>query len=184
MSQYDHLTAPRGSGSSSSLVWAAAFALLCGCGPGEPAPPPRPPEVSLEDVQARAWRGADLAASGTADRVVYRRDTGSVTATNAHVDIPRPVPPDLSLSAPTLAGDLRSRVWKGEGGVVLTRGDAVARTPSARFAESDGMVRGDEPVEIVGPGYRMSGPAFTADPRTGDLRIRGGVRLRADGKAP
>lgn len=135
-------------------------------------------------MQFRAWRGPDLAASGSADRTVYRRDDGTVQATRARVTIPRPGMPDLSIEAPELRGDLGARTWAARGGVVLTRGDAVARTPSARWAESDGIVRGDEPVELTGPGYRLTGPAFTADPGTGDVDVRGGVRLVADGGRP
>jgi hypothetical protein len=138
----------------------------------------------MEGVQFRAWRGADLAASGTADRVVYRRSSGGVEASGVAVTVPRPGLPDLAVSAPAMTGDLGARTWKARGGVVLTRGDATARTPTARWAEADGMVRGDEPVEVTGPGYRLAGPAFTADPTTGNLEIRGGVRLVAGGAAP
>lgn len=132
----------------------------------------------------RAWRGAELAASGTASSATYRRDTGAVLAEGARVAIPRPGEPGLEASAPVLRGDVRSRTWTGEGGVLLTRGDVEARTPSARFAEKDGQVRGDEPVVVSGPGWRLSGPAFTADPRSGDVEIHGGVRLRAAGARP
>jgi hypothetical protein len=140
--------------------------------------------VSLEKMQFRAWRGADLTASGAADRAVYRRNSGEVVAFVASVTVPRPGMPDLAVSAPELEGDLGARTWVARGGVVLTRGDATARTPTARWAESDGMVRGDETVEVTGPTYRLSGPAFTADPRSGDLAIRGGVRLVAGGARP
>lgn len=162
----------------------ASILLLAGCEAAEPTPKTNPPEVRLENVQFRAWRGADLTASGAADRTVYRRDDGTVVASTARVTVPRPGMPDLSVSAPELQGNLAARTWSARGGVVLTRGDAVARTPSARWAESDGVVRGDEPVELTGPGYRLSGPAFVADPRTGDVEIRGGVRLVAGGVRP
>jgi hypothetical protein len=140
--------------------------------------------VGLESVHFRAWRGAGLVASGTADRVVYRRNSGEVNATGVHVTVPRPDMPDLAVSAPALTGDLEARTWAAAGGVVLTRGDATARTPTARWAEADGMVRGDEPVTVTGPAYRLGGPAFTADPRSGDVEIRGGVRLVAGGPPP
>jgi hypothetical protein len=140
--------------------------------------------VNLEEIQFRAWRGGDLAASGTAARATLRRDTGTVRALDAHVDVPRPGEPGVSASAPVLTGDTRTRSWKGEGGIVLTRGDVEARTASARFAEADGRVRGDEPVVVTGPGWRLSGPAFTADPRSGDVEIHGGARLVADGVRP
>jgi hypothetical protein len=162
----------------------ASILLLGGCDVADPLVESRPPEVSLENVQFRAWRGADLAASGAAARTVYRRDPGTVVASAARVTVPRPGMPDLAVSAPELVGDLGARAWSARGGVVLTRGDATARTPTARWAESDGIVRGDEPVELTGPGYRLAGPAFTADPRTGDVEIRGGVRLVARGARP
>ena len=135
-------------------------------------------------MQFRAWRGADLAASGAADRVVYHRESGEVVARVARVTVPRPGMPALAVSAPELEGDLAARTWAARGGVVLTRGDTTARTPTARWAEGDGMVRGDEPVEVTGPTYRLTGPAFVADPRSGDVEIRGGVRLTAGGTLP
>ncbi len=138
----------------------------------------------MDGVQFRAWRGAGLAASGTADRVVYRRNSGEVEGTGVRVIVPRPGMPELAVSAPNLSGDLGARTWAAGGGVVLTRGDAIARTPTARWAEADGMVRGDEPVLVSGPAYRLSGPAFTANPGTGDVAIRGGVRLVAGGPPP
>jgi hypothetical protein len=138
----------------------------------------------MEGVQFRAWRGAALAASGTADRAVYRRTSGEVEASGVRVTVPRAGLPDLAVSAPELTGDLGARTWAGGGGVVLTRGDVVVRTPTARWAEADGLVRGDEPVEVTGPAYRLAGPAFIADPRSGDLEIRGGVRLVAGGASP
>jgi lipopolysaccharide export system protein LptC len=138
--------------------------------------------VKLEGVQFRAWREGLPSATGTAAQATYRRDTGEVRATDARVPLPRPGVPDLAVEAPVLTGDTKLRTFRGEGGVVLTRGDAVARTPSARWTEGDGLVRGDEAVEVSGPGYRLAGPAFTADPRTGDVEIRGGVRLVAGGR--
>jgi hypothetical protein len=161
----------------------AALSVV-GCDAAEPAVEPHPPEVALEGVRFRAWRGAELAASGTAARAVYHRDSGLVDATDARVNVPRPGAPDLDVSAPALQGDLPARTWRASGGVVLTRGDASARTPSARWAEADGLVRGDEAVRLSGPGYQLDGPSFTADPRTGDVDVRGGVRLVAGGARP
>jgi hypothetical protein len=151
--------------------------LLAGCGASEPPGSGTEPEIRLETVQFRAYRGADPSASGQAARAVYRRTSGEVEASDAQVTLPSPGAPDLTITAPVLVGDLAARTWSASGGVVLFRGDATARTASARYSAQDGRVRGDEPVEVAGPGYRLAGPAFTADPATGDVEIRGGVRL-------
>jgi Ca2+-transporting ATPase len=68
---------------------------------------------------------------------------------------------------------------EADGGLVAVRDRDEARTASARYAASDGVVRGDRPIEISGPGYRLAGPAFTLDPRAATLAVRGGVRLVA-----
>ncbi len=135
-------------------------------------------------MRFQAHRGNELTASGTADQAVYRRDTGGVTASGVRVAAPRPGMPELGVAAASVSGDLASRSWTASGGVVLTRGDATARTASARYAASDGLVRGDEAVEVTGPGYRLTGPSFVADPASGDVDVRGGVRLVAQGVRP
>ncbi len=165
------------------LACAASIAVLAGCDTGAPSAHPPPPGVRLEGVQFRAWREGALSASGTAARATYRKDTGAVVAEDARVTIPRPGTPDILVSAPRVEGTPGSRAWTARGGVVLTRGDATARTPSARWSGEDGQVRGDEPVVVTGPGYRLEGPSFTADPGTGDVEIRDGVRLVAGGEA-
>jgi hypothetical protein len=139
--------------------------------------------VTLEEVRFRAFRGGELAASGTAAKASYRRDTGAVEALDATVQVPRPGTPRLDVAARTLRGELGADAWDAEGGVVLTRGDATVRTESARWTGADGLVRGDRPVEVTGPGYRLTGSRFTADPRTGDVDVRGDVRLVAGGGA-
>jgi hypothetical protein len=133
--------------------------------------------MRLETIQFRAYRGANLSASGTAAQATYRRNSGEIQAASARVTLPGQGTPDLTVIAPILVGDLAARTWSARGGVVLERGDTTARTGSARYAGADGIVRGDEPVEVVGPGYRLAGPSFAADPATGDVEIRGGVRL-------
>jgi hypothetical protein len=138
--------------------------------------------MRLETIQFRAYRGADPSASGTASQGTYRRNSGEIEAASARVTLPGQGTPDLTVIAPILVGDLAARTWSARGGVVLERGDTTARTGSARYAGADGIVRGDEPVEVVGPGYRLAGPSFTADPATGDVEIRGGVRLVGTGE--
>jgi hypothetical protein len=137
--------------------------------------------MRLETLQFRAYRGADLSATGTAAQATYRRSSGEIEATFARVMLPGRGTPDLTVSAPVLVSDLHARTWSARGGVMLERAGATARTASARYAGADGIVRGDEPVEVVGPGYRLAGPSFASDPATGDVEIRGGVRLVGTG---
>ncbi|HQR30421.1 MAG TPA: hypothetical protein PLL32_08425, partial [Anaeromyxobacteraceae bacterium] len=111
----------------------------------------------MEEVRFRAFRGGDLAASGTAARAWYRRDTGAVEAEEATVQVPRSGMPGIEVAARTLRGEVGANAWDAGGGVVLTRGDVTARTESARWTGADGLVRGDRPVEITGPGYRLTG---------------------------
>jgi hypothetical protein len=134
-------------------------------------------------VEFRAYRGDALTASGRASQATYLRTSGEVTASDVQVTAPRPGTPAIDVDAPAVQGDLPSRTWTATGGVVLRRGDATARTASARWAAKEGLVRGDEPVEVEGPGYRLRGPSFTADPETGDVDVRGGVRLVVTGGA-
>jgi hypothetical protein len=164
-------------------VWAcsASIVLLAGCEAGETAGTGTPPELRLETVQFRAYRGGEASARGTAAQAVYRRSSGEIEATDARVTLPGRDAPDVTVVAPTVVGDLGTRAWSARGGVVLERGDTTVRTASARYAGADGQVRGDEAVEVVGPGYRLAGPSFTADPATGDVAIQGGVRLVAAG---
>ena len=158
-----------------------SITVLTGCAPSDAGHGARPPEVRLEGVQFHAYRDATLTAQGTAASATYLRTSGEVVATDVRATIPRPGAPALSVDAPDVQGDLAARTWKASGGVVLRRGDATARTASARWDAADGLVRGDEPVEITGPGYRLQGPSFTADPERGDVDIRGGVRVVAGG---
>lgn len=160
------------------LSCAATALMLAACQPPEPGRA-SPPELRLDDVKFRAYRGSELSMRGTAGTAVYRRQSGELTAARVEVAIPQPGGAELRVAAPVVQGDVPARAYRASGGVVATRGDDEARTPSARWSGDDGMIRGDEPVEMRGPGYRLSGPSFTLDPATGDLAIRGGVRVVA-----
>lgn len=165
-------------------ICSASIAALAGCGAPVQGEAAAPPQVVLEDVRFQSWRGAEPSATGTAARVVYRKSSGDVEAQEARVVSARPGAPEMTVQAARLAGDGSARAWRASGGVVLTRGDAVARTASARWSEGDGLVRGDEPVVVSGPGWKLEGPAFVADPASGDVSIRGGARLVARGERP
>jgi lipopolysaccharide export system protein LptC len=138
------------------------------------------PELKLEGVRFRVYRGDDLRAFGEAATASFRRDSTELRAQDLVATLPRS-PTPVRITAPQGAGEIDEGTYFASGGVVVARGDDVARTASARFVPSEGggTVIGDEPVAVEGSGYRLEGSGFTLDPATGDLAVRGGARLLA-----
>jgi len=167
-----------------AAVCLLSSALATGCQAGDADSEHAQPEMRFEKVHFRSYRGPTLTAVGEAGTVVYRRQTGEVSARDAAAAFPQEGGGEVRFSAPVLEGDVPSRTYEASGGVRLLRGADSARTEAARYADKDGVVRGESPIEVEGPGYRLSGPAFTLDPRLGELDVRGGVRLVASGEGP
>jgi hypothetical protein len=135
--------------------------------------------MRFETVNFQAYRESRLSARGTAAEVVYLRNSGELSIRDADVELPQEGSLPVRLTAPRITGEVPERTFAADGGLLAVRGGDEARTESARYAASDGVVRGDRPIEISGPGYRLTGPAFTLDPRAATLAVRGGVRLVA-----
>lgn len=145
---------------------------------------PVAPELKLEGVRFRVWRGDDLRVVGEAAQVTLRRDTSELTARDLEAVLPRSAP--IQLQAPEGSGVLGERVFEIRGGVTVTRGEDVARTERATYTASApgaAVVRGDRPVEVEGPAYRLTGTGFTLDATSGDLSLAGPARLVAQPEA-
>lgn len=138
------------------------------------------PELKLEGVRFRLYRGDTLRASGEAEQATLRRDSTELTARNLSAVLPDGQA-GVRITAPAGEGIVRARSFSASGGVVVARGGDVARTASARFEPSPGggRVIGEEPVVVEGEGYRLTGPGFVLDPRAGEIAVRGGVKLDA-----
>ena len=139
------------------------------------------PELKLEGVRFRMYRGEELRASGEAASATLRRDSTRVTAQDLVAILPGQGAP-VRITAPRGEGVLSKRVFSASGGVVVSQREDIARTASARFEPSEGgggLVRGDEPVVVEGTGYRLDGPRFTLDPAVGEIVIEGGAHLEA-----
>jgi lipopolysaccharide export system protein LptC len=139
------------------------------------------PELALEGVRFRVWRGAELRVQGEARTATLRRDSSELVARDVLAVLPRPDAP-IRITAPVGQGVLQLQTFEAHGGVVVQRGRDVARTETARYeplATGGAVVRGDQPVELVGRGYRMDGTGFSLDPDTGDLQMWGPTRLVA-----
>ncbi len=139
------------------------------------------PELKLEGVRFRVYRGTDERAFGEAGTVQLRRDSTEVAARNLSVVLPRGGS-EIRISAPVGEGVLSSRLFWASGGVSITRGTDVARTDRARYepgARGGGVVKGDGPVVVEGRGYRLAGVGFVLDPATGEMAVSGPARLLA-----
>jgi hypothetical protein len=161
----------------------AAMSLLAaaGCRAGNPPEAQTVvPELKLEGVSFRVYRGDALRAFGDADTAALRRDSSEVRAEQVEATLPRDGIP-ARISAPAGQGSLLSRVFEVSGGVVASRGDAVARTERARFepGPGEGLVHGEDPVTVQGQGYELKGKGFTFDPGTRTLAVGGGAKLVA-----
>lgn len=160
----------------------AASTALTGCSqPRAGEEHGRAPELRLEGVQFRVFRGERLRADGTASALTYQRETTAVKATDLQLRL-RERRDVVTLSAPDGAGIVSARTFRADGGILAVRGTDTARTESARFDPSQGAqgkVIGDDPVELAGRGYRMRGNGFTLDPSVGQIALRGGTRLVA-----
>lgn len=138
------------------------------------------PELKLDGVRFRVYRGSELRAFGRAARASLRRDSTELTAADLEAILPRSAPP-VRITAPAGQGVLASRVFSASGGVTVARGDDVARTERARYVPGPdgGRVLGDDPIVVEGASYRLAGTGFTLLPADGSIAIGGGARLVA-----
>ena len=133
----------------------------------------------MDGVQFQVDRGGVPTASGEAERLTYRRDTTDVAATALSMDLATATGL-VHVTAPSGSGHLASRTFRVSGGLRASRGADVATTASATTRpDPDGTIHieGSEPVELDGPGYRLTGTGFDVDPATGELAIRGQPHL-------
>jgi lipopolysaccharide export system protein LptC len=165
-----------------ALLLALVVSLAApGCRPAQPVgSQPVTPELKLEGVQFRVYRGSELRAVGKAARVSLRRDSTELKAADLEATLPVSAPP-VRITAPAGEGVLASRAFAASGGVVVTRGDDVARTERARYepGQGGGLVKGDDPIVVEGRSYRLAGTGFTLTPADGEISIGGGARLVA-----
>jgi len=174
----------------SCLATSAMFAWIlaaAGCRPARPAEPrDLVPELVMEGVTFRVDRLGESRATGEATRVTYRRDTTEVTASGLALALTDAVQGPVRIAAPAGEGVASERGFEGSGGIRAERAGDVATTGSARFepavvagGPSTPLIRGEEPVVVEGPGYRLTGTGFTLDPATKEITIGHGARLVA-----
>lgn len=166
-------------------VGASLTVLATGCRPaGQKGSDEVVPALTFENVQFRVYRGPVMTAFGTTDRASFRRDTGDLHA--VRIDARFPPEADRAEAQVVAAegdGNVRERWFSGQGGVVAAQGTQVAVTERARYSPTDGLIRGDRPIQVDGGRFQVKGPAFTLDPRVQVIDIVGGAHLMAGGGA-
>ena len=161
----------------------AALTVLggSGCTLPPPASGAVPPELRLEGVRFRFYRNDSLRAYGVAEGATLRRDSSVLRARNIVATLPRGDEP-VVITAPAGEGSLRDRTFQATGGILVASGADTARTERARFDPEGsvaGVIRGEDPVIVIGRGYRLTGSGFTLDPEAGSIVVRGGATLVA-----
>ena len=138
------------------------------------------PQLVLKAVRFRVDQDGVAKARGTADLVALRRDTRDVAARGLTMTL-LGSEGEVQVRAPQASGRLGERRFAASGGLTATRRTDTATTESAWYipgpSGSPGLVQGDGPVLVSGPGYRLTGVGFTLDPASRELSIRGGARL-------
>jgi hypothetical protein len=170
----------------SALLSAIAFALGSGGCAAEKRSEDEDvaPDVRFENVEFQVFRGQELTASGTASTARLRRDTNALEVDSIRIEFPAsPQREEAVATAARGQGNLAERWFQAEGGVVAVQGDDTARTERARFTSAEGLVRGDTPLVVSGPGYELTGPGFTLDPRSRTVRMDGGAAIRTEGES-
>lgn len=144
-----------------------------------------PPEILLKGVGFRFFRGSELRAVGRAEKATFKKDTGDGTAQGVRARfLPSESRSELEIVTRELTGNVRTQQAVATGGVRLSEtGGAAGVTRSARL---DGLIRkaeGDDPVDVVGAGYRMHAESgFALDFATpGGLTLLGPVDTRIGG---
>lgn len=141
------------------------------------------PELKLEGVHFRVWKGSALRAQGDARQVTIRRDTTLATARDLQAELPAAGQP-VEIWAPEASGLLSAQTFSAQGGVVVVHGAERAETDRARYEPGPGgrgEVLGDDPVVVERGPLRLSGVGFSFDPQTGELQLNGPVTTQAPG---
>jgi hypothetical protein len=169
---------------TAAMAGAVGLALLSACKSSQQLGSTAvPPELKLERVHFRVWRGDVLRARGEARQVNIRRDTSLATGSDVRAELAAKDEP-VHVTAPSVESDLSSQVYTGTGGVVVTHAGERAVTERARYEPGptgQGLVTGQDPVVIERGNLRLNGIGFTFDPQTGELQLGGPVTTRSTG---
>jgi LPS export ABC transporter protein LptC len=140
------------------------------------------PELTFDNFRFRVYRGSLLTADGEAVRASFRRDTADLAAERVSLRIPATATrAETHVAAARATGNLKERRFVASGSVRADQADQTATTSEARYSAADGLVRGDQPIEVRAGSLTVRGPGFTLDPTDQVLRIKNGAHVVAGG---
>lgn len=156
-----------------SVSLLAACLLAGACSPRRSAEGPAeqpPPQVVLHGARLMSYEGERLTLSGRAEQLTYTRSGGDVQALNATLRIPPGSAAEgmsvataagMDVSAPNMEGSLASKQLVASGGVVVRTGEGmVVNTPRLTYDAQEKGARGNEGVQVRGPGYTLRADRF------------------------
>jgi hypothetical protein len=134
----------------------------------------------FENLEFHVYRGPELTAHGEAMHASFRRDTSGLSGDRVAVRFPATAArASARITAASGSGNVRERQFTATGGIRAEQAGQVATTSEARYSAADGLVRGDQPVEIRDSRLTVRGPGFTLDPKDQSLHLAGGASVVA-----
>lgn len=150
-----------------SITWTALAAILAlgGCAaPTAPETGRAAPELVLQGVGFKFFRGSQLTTVGMARAASFRTDTGDASAEKTRTVFLRAGEQEAVLLAGQMAGNVHTRQADAKGGVrILDAEGTVATTARAHLDGETHRASGSAPVEVTGKSFRSQASGFSLD---------------------
>jgi hypothetical protein len=143
------------------------------------------PEIQLEGVGVRFFRGNELRAVARAAHATFRRGNGDLAAQSVRLRfLAASDRPEIEVAAREADGNLHSQEAQAKGGVrIAETAGAAGVTEAASLDAKARRVSGTLPVDLVGQGYRIRAEkGFVLDFSTpGALALQGPIDTTVGG---
>jgi len=141
-------------------TWALAVLSvgLAGCGGPRPSAPSADdaPELLLEGVRFKTFRGSELKAIGRARASTFRRSTGDVTGNRVQLSFPNAQDGGLEAQGGSAKGNIHTQLADVGGGVRVTDSEGrVATTARCHVDARAQLATGTDPVAVTGGTFRQ-----------------------------
>lgn len=148
------------------MRWSATLlCLFAACSrPPPPSSAPLPPDIQMDRVTMKQFRGSQTRVTVTAPHLEMMRSSGDFTMVDASVRLEAQ---GITVQAPHVAGNTGSGVLEGSGGLTLTTSDGVTGTTErARFDKAlgaEGGATSDAGVHLEHPEFTLDATGFQVD---------------------